>query len=165
MLQSEGRQTTSGARPGLLERRGRPRIVPMQAIVREENTAMQPDETEIARTAHEMWEADGRPDGKAEEHWHRARAHLSARHAAAVAEPDTAPAVVETQPDAVIPDAPAEVEAKVEAEPAPRPAPHPRKTATKAKAEAEKKPAAEKTTAATKAPARRTRRPKADPTS
>ena len=30
-----------------------------------ETIEMQPDEAEIARTAHEIWEADGRPDGKA----------------------------------------------------------------------------------------------------
>jgi hypothetical protein len=32
-----------------------------------------PDEERIRRRAHEIWEADGRPEGRHEEHWARAR--------------------------------------------------------------------------------------------
>lgn len=32
---------------------------------------------EIARLAYDLWEAEGRPDGKADEHWHRASALLA----------------------------------------------------------------------------------------
>lgn len=31
---------------------------------------------EIARLAKQIWEDEGRPEGKAEEHWHRAEAQL-----------------------------------------------------------------------------------------
>lgn len=30
------------------------------------------NEDEIARRAHQIWEAEGRPEGRADDHWHRA---------------------------------------------------------------------------------------------
>ena len=33
-------------------------------------------EEDIAAVARQMWEEEGRPEGKAEEHWQRAREHL-----------------------------------------------------------------------------------------
>jgi Protein of unknown function (DUF2934) len=35
------------------------------------------DHHEVARLAHEIWEADGRPEGRHLEHWHRAQAILA----------------------------------------------------------------------------------------
>lgn len=35
-----------------------------------------PTNEDIARVAHSLWEAEGRPDGKDHEHWDRARALL-----------------------------------------------------------------------------------------
>lgn len=34
------------------------------------------DEDEIRRRAYRIWEAEGRPEGRWEEHWHRARADI-----------------------------------------------------------------------------------------
>ena len=34
-------------------------------------------EEDIAAVAKQMWEEEGRPEGKAEEHWKRAKEHLS----------------------------------------------------------------------------------------
>ena len=34
----------------------------------------------IARRAYEIWESDGRPDGRAMDHWLRAVSELDARH-------------------------------------------------------------------------------------
>lgn len=34
---------------------------------------------EIAAVAKQMWEEEGRPEGKAEEHWKRAQEHLAGR--------------------------------------------------------------------------------------
>lgn len=33
-------------------------------------------ETQIRERAHQIWQEEGRPDGKAEEHWERARRML-----------------------------------------------------------------------------------------
>lgn len=33
---------------------------------------IQADQSKIAALAHKFWEDDGRPDGQAENHWHRA---------------------------------------------------------------------------------------------
>ena len=35
-------------------------------------------ETELRTRAYEIWEAEGRPDGRAEEHWEQAREELEA---------------------------------------------------------------------------------------
>ncbi len=37
------------------------------------------NEEDIAAVAKQMWEEQGRPEGKAEEHWRRAREHLSGK--------------------------------------------------------------------------------------
>jgi len=42
----------------------------------ETETRRQPTEQEIAARAHEIYEAQGRPDGRAEEHWFAARDFL-----------------------------------------------------------------------------------------
>jgi hypothetical protein len=34
---------------------------------------------EIASRAQQLWEAEGKPDGKADEHWHRAEAEIRIR--------------------------------------------------------------------------------------
>jgi hypothetical protein len=34
---------------------------------------------QIASRAQELWEAEGRPDGKSDEHWHRAESELRDR--------------------------------------------------------------------------------------
>jgi hypothetical protein len=39
------------------------------------------DEEAIRRRAHEIWEREGRPEGKQAEHWERARAELDAEGA------------------------------------------------------------------------------------
>lgn len=36
------------------------------------------DEEAIRRRAHEIWEREGRPEGREAEHWERARAELAA---------------------------------------------------------------------------------------
>ena len=41
----------------------------------------------IRARAHEIWEAEGQPDNKAEEHWQRAVAEIAAEDAAAEAKP------------------------------------------------------------------------------
>jgi hypothetical protein len=42
----------------------------------ETETRRQPTEQEIAARAHEMYESQGRPDGRAEEHWFAAKDSL-----------------------------------------------------------------------------------------
>ncbi len=37
------------------------------------------DEAQIARVAHSLWEAEGRPDGRDKEHWSRAERLLAGR--------------------------------------------------------------------------------------
>jgi len=37
-----------------------------------------PDEERIRRRAHEIWEREGRPEGRREEHWARARREAEA---------------------------------------------------------------------------------------
>ena len=37
-----------------------------------------PDEERIRRRAHEIWEREGRPEGRHEEHWARARREVEA---------------------------------------------------------------------------------------
>jgi Protein of unknown function (DUF2934) len=46
---------------------------------RPEDMAGVPDEDAIRRRAYELWEADGRPDGRDEEYWHRAERELHQR--------------------------------------------------------------------------------------
>ncbi|MDS4073387.1 MAG: DUF2934 domain-containing protein, partial [Defluviicoccus sp.] len=41
------------------------------------------DQSQIEKRAHEIWEREGRPDGRAEEHWQRAVAELDDEAAAA----------------------------------------------------------------------------------
>jgi hypothetical protein len=36
------------------------------------------DDSMIAEAAFHLWEAEGRPNGRAEDHWHRARTALEA---------------------------------------------------------------------------------------
>jgi hypothetical protein len=38
--------------------------------------AMHIDEDEIRRRAYRLWEAEGRPEGRWDEHWRRARAEI-----------------------------------------------------------------------------------------
>jgi Protein of unknown function (DUF2934) len=33
-------------------------------------------ESQIAALAHQFWESEGKPEGKAEEHWRRAEEHI-----------------------------------------------------------------------------------------
>jgi Protein of unknown function (DUF2934) len=40
--------------------------------------------SEIAQRAREIWEREGRPEGRADEHWHRAIAELAEEEAAAL---------------------------------------------------------------------------------
>jgi hypothetical protein len=40
--------------------------------------------SEIAQRAREIWEREGRPEGRADEHWHRAIAELAQEEAAAL---------------------------------------------------------------------------------
>ncbi len=47
------------------------------------------EDHEVAKAAFELWVAEGRPDGRSEEHWHRAKAMLEARE---TFEPAPAPA-------------------------------------------------------------------------
>lgn len=35
-----------------------------------------PTQAQIAEAAHRLWEEEGRPDGRDEDHWHRARTAL-----------------------------------------------------------------------------------------
>lgn len=35
-------------------------------------------ERRIAQRAYELWEAEGRPEGRADEYWHRARERIEA---------------------------------------------------------------------------------------
>ena len=36
-----------------------------------------PDQDQISRRAYALWEQEGRPDGRHEDHWYRARQELS----------------------------------------------------------------------------------------
>ena len=58
------------------------------------------DDTRIRDRAYELWESEGRPDGRHDEHWHRARRELDGEGGSSAADslPDTAPG-----PDAGIP--------------------------------------------------------------
>jgi len=48
-------------------------------------------EEEIAALAHRYYEEEGRPEGRAEEHWHRAQQELGHRQHTPPAEPPYAP--------------------------------------------------------------------------
>jgi hypothetical protein len=79
------------------------------------------DQERIRQRAHEIWERDGRPEGRREEHWAQARREIEAEDsggaAAGPATPDDAPTV--TAPDG--PEAtPAQAAAAAEAVGAPR---------------------------------------------
>lgn len=39
---------------------------------------MSKDDPKVSRKAYEIWEAEGRPHGRDQEHWHRARAEVDA---------------------------------------------------------------------------------------
>ncbi|NYZ17321.1 DUF2934 domain-containing protein [Azospirillum sp. RWY-5-1] len=58
------------------------------------------DDTRIRDRAYELWESEGRPDGRHEEHWHQARRELDGEGASSAADSaaDSAPG-----PDAGIP--------------------------------------------------------------
>ena len=45
-----------------------------------ERSIYEPDRETIAKYAYLIWEHESHPDGKQEDHWHRAEVHL--RHAA-----------------------------------------------------------------------------------
>jgi hypothetical protein len=56
------------------------------------------DEDRIRRRAHEIWEREGRPEGRHEEHWAQARREVAAedadaRRGSASAAPDDSPTV------------------------------------------------------------------------
>lgn len=40
-------------------------------------TSSKPSNHEIADAAYQIWEKEGKPDGRAEEHWFEAEAHLT----------------------------------------------------------------------------------------
>lgn len=42
---------------------------------------MSNDDPKVARKAYEIWEAEGRPHGKDQDHWHRASAEVAAEAA------------------------------------------------------------------------------------
>ncbi|MFZ1414445.1 MAG: DUF2934 domain-containing protein, partial [Defluviicoccus sp.] len=68
----------------------------------------QHDQSQIENRAHKIWEREGRPDGKAEEHWQRAVAELDEEAAArAAAEKAAKAASVAPAPAAPAPAAPA----------------------------------------------------------
>ena len=41
-----------------------------------------PDEDRIRRRAHAIWEREGRPEGRQQEHWERARREIEAEEGA-----------------------------------------------------------------------------------
>ena len=41
-----------------------------------ERSNYEPDRELIAKHAYHIWEQEGRPDGKQEDHWHQAEVHL-----------------------------------------------------------------------------------------
>lgn len=51
------------------------------------SNSVTPTEDEITALAHELWELEGRPEGKAEEHWQRAEAQLRGEPVATEKEP------------------------------------------------------------------------------
>jgi hypothetical protein len=60
-----------------------------------------PDEEHIRRRAHEIWEREGQPEGRHEEHWERARREVKAEKAGLLPEPaapGASPADVDTTP-------------------------------------------------------------------
>ena len=48
--------------------------------VSETNLTIGPSQDAIARRAYEIWESEGRPDGRATEHWLRAVSELKAKN-------------------------------------------------------------------------------------
>ena len=51
-----------------------------------------PDEDRIQRRAHEIWEREGRPEGRHEEHWAQARREIEAEEeGGSSAAPDASP--------------------------------------------------------------------------
>ena len=59
-----------------------------------------PDEDRIQRRAHEIWEREGRPDGRHEEHWAQARRQIEAEHGGG---PAPEPAAPDTPPTDIAP--------------------------------------------------------------
>jgi hypothetical protein len=53
------------------------------------SSASTPDEEAVRRRAYELWEADGRPEGRSDHYWHMAMAESSAGQAAAPAGEDS----------------------------------------------------------------------------
>ena len=51
-------------------------------------------EDEVRRLAHQIWEAEGGPEGRHEEHWVQAEAMWEERNASSSADPAPAPAKV-----------------------------------------------------------------------
>ena len=46
-----------------------------------EETAKEADEEQIRQSAYMLWLEEGQPEGKADEHWHRARGAANTREA------------------------------------------------------------------------------------
>ena len=92
-----------------------------------------PDEDSIRRRAHAIWEREGRPEGRQQEHWEQARREIEAEEAASpsrTAAPDDAP--TPTAPGGGATPAEAAVGAPRKAERAPEPSPPPDPLASEA---------------------------------
>ena len=63
----------------------------------------QGDDDRIQRKAYEIWESEGRPHGRHDEHWSRAHAALKQEPSAATPSPDTPASSLHTQDKAMIP--------------------------------------------------------------
>ena len=90
----------------------------------------QGDDEHIRRKAYEIWESEGRPEGRHDEHWRRAREN--ANHGKRAAEitgdtpsPETPADAMDTQDKAMIPENGAEHLSQTEPKPEP-PAKRPR---------------------------------------
>ncbi len=53
-----------------------------------------PDEDRIRRRAHAIWEREGRPEGRHQEHWEQARREIEAEEGAAAPDASPRPAAV-----------------------------------------------------------------------
>lgn len=68
---------------------------------------MSNNEQEIRKRAHEIWESEGRPEGRHEHHWQRAKDEVSSQPKAKVRRKnvsETAPVASNLQPGGTIPD-------------------------------------------------------------
>ena len=94
---------------------------------------MEDKDDHVRKRAYQIWEAEGRPDGRHDDHWHRAHAEVADAGSEQVRSPQAAPA------------------AKAEGARASRP--------PKAAAKAPRKPASEPAAAARPAPRRKRKEP------